>query len=133
MAFNYARAGVDILMLGDDIASQQDMMMDPQMWRDTLKPRLKRVVDAAKRGNPEVLIFYHSDGNMIRVIPDLIEIGIEVLNPVQPECMDPFFLKNEFGQDLSFWGAVGTQTVLPFYSKKEVWQQSSLSNQGGIR
>ena len=120
MAKNYALSGADILMLGDDIASQRDMMLDPALWRKVLKPKLKRVVDAAKKANPDILIFYHSDGNLIKVIPDIIEVGIDVLNPVQPECMDPVFLKKEFGDDLSFWGAVGTQTVLPFYTKEQV-------------
>jgi len=120
MAKEYAKSGADILMLGDDVASQRDMMMDPSMWREVLKPKLKRVVDAAKKENPKILVFYHSDGNLIKIIPDLIEVGIDILNPVQPECMDPVFLKKEFGNDLSFWGAVGTQTVLPFYTKEQV-------------
>jgi len=120
MAANFAKSGVDILMLGDDIASQRDMMLDPSMWREVLRPKLKRVIDAAKAVNPDVLIFYHSDGNLIKVIPDLIEIGIDVLNPVQPECMDPVLLKKEFGDELSFWGCVGTQSVLPFYTSEMV-------------
>ncbi|MBT7121751.1 MAG: hypothetical protein HN948_01945 [Clostridia bacterium] len=122
MAANYAKSGVDILMLGDDIASQRGMMMDPQMWRDVLKPKLRRVIKAAKDVNPYVLIFYHSDGNLLEAIPDLIEIGVDVLNPVQPECMDPVALKKEFGNALSFWGCVGTQSVLPFYAADQVEQ-----------
>ena len=123
MAANYAKSGVDILMLGDDIGSQRDMMIDPQLWRDVLKPKLRRVIEAAKRVNPDILIFYHSDGNITKVIPDLIEVGIDVLNPIQPECMDPVVLKNEYGDVLSFWGAVGTQSVLPFYTKDEVKEE----------
>lgn len=122
MARRFAQAGVDILMLGDDIASQRDMMLDPKLWRDTLKHRLARVIKAAKKVNPDILIFYHSDGNVQKVIPDLIEVGIDILNPVQPECMDPVLLEKEYGDSISFWGTVGTQTVLPFYTPGQVKQ-----------
>ena len=66
------------------------------------------------------LIAFHSDGKIDEIIPDLIEIGVDVLNPVQPEVMDPAAIKREFGRDLAFWGGLGTQTTLPFGSPDEV-------------
>ena len=122
MAGKYAAAGVDILMLGDDVSTQEDMMMSPEMWRDTLKWRLAKVVKAAKEVKPDIIVFYHGDGNLQKIIPDLIEIGIDVLNPVQPECMDPAVIKELYGDRLSMWGTLGTQTTMPFSQPKEVKQ-----------
>jgi len=120
MARRYAAAGADVLMLGDDVATQIDMMISPALWRATLKPRLAEVIRAAKAVNPAILIFYHGDGNMERIVPDLIEIGVEILNPVQPECMDPQRMKHLFGDQLAFWGCIGTQTTMPFGTPEEV-------------
>jgi len=120
MATRYAKSGADILMLGDDVATQIDMMISPALWRQEIKPRLTRVIGAAKAANPDILIFYHGDGNMVRIIPELIEIGVEILNPVQPECMDPFEMKRLYGDKLAFWGCIGTQTTLPFGSPDDV-------------
>lgn len=119
-ALNYVKSGVDILHLGDDIATQLDLMMSPELWRKHLKKRLKKVIDTAKNENPNIIIDYHSDGNVIKVIPDLIDIGIDVLNPVQPECMDPVAIKKEYGNRLSFRGTIGTQSIMPFGTSEEV-------------
>ena len=113
-------AGVDILLMGDDIGTQRGMIMNPDMWRTWIKPHMASVIAAANAANPDVLIFYHSDGNILPVIPDLIEIGVEVLNPIQPECMDPVEIAAQFGNALSFWGTVGTQTTMPFGRSEEV-------------
>jgi len=120
MARRYAAAGADVLMLGDDVATQIDMMISPALWRATLKPRLAAVIRAAKEVNPDILIFYHGDGNMERIVPELIEIGVEILNPVQPECMDPVRMKELFGDQLAFWGCIGTQTTMPFSTPQEI-------------
>jgi uroporphyrinogen decarboxylase len=120
MAAKYAACGVDILMLGDDVSTQLEMMMAPSMWRRLLKPRLAKVIAAARARNPGILIFYHGDGNLQAIIPDLIEIGVDILNPVQPECMDPVRVKKLYGGRLSFWGTIGTQTTLPFGTSSQV-------------
>jgi uroporphyrinogen decarboxylase len=119
-AAHLARAGVDILETGDDVGMQTGMMMSPRVWRRWLKPRLAEVIASAKRVKPDILVFYHSDGNIEAIVPELIEIGVDVLNPVQPECMDPAKLKQEFGRDLAFWGTIGTQTTMPFSTAGEV-------------
>jgi uroporphyrinogen decarboxylase len=115
-----AEAGVDVLLTGDDVGMQRGMMMSPELWRQWLKPRLAEIIAAAKKVKPDVLVFYHSDGNIEPIIPELIEVGVDILNPVQPECMDPAQLKREHGNDLAFWGTVGTQTTMPFGTPEEV-------------
>ena len=116
----FAEAGVDLVRTGDDIGTQHGMMMSPKMWRHWLKPRLAKLVDAAKSANPDVKVLYSSDGNFDAVIPDLIDVGVDVLSPVQPECNDPAWLKREFGNHLSFWGSIGVQSTLPFGTPEEV-------------
>lgn len=112
--------GVDVLRIGDDVGTQNGMMFSPESWRTLFKPVLAEYIALAKQLNPEVLIWYHSDGDIRAILPDLIEVGLDILNPVQPECMDPVELKREYGRDLSFWGTIGTQTVMPFGTPAEV-------------
>jgi uroporphyrinogen decarboxylase len=88
-------AGVDILSLGDDISTQRGLMMSPAMWRQWFKPRLAAIIAEARRLRPGIPVFYHSDGDCRAIIPELIEIGITILNPVQPECMDPTEIKRQ--------------------------------------
>jgi uroporphyrinogen decarboxylase len=116
----FARAGVDILCLGDDIGTQSRLMMSPATYRRWLKPRLRRVVDAAKAVNPDIVILYHSCGHVTGLVRDLIEAGVEVLNPVQPESLEFADLHREFGAHLSFNGTIGTQSVMPFGTPAEV-------------
>jgi uroporphyrinogen decarboxylase len=116
----YAAAGVDHVHLGDDIGMQQSIMMSMEMWREWLKPRLGRVIDTMRAENPDLMISYHSCGYVEPFIPELIELGIDVLNPVQPECMPFGKLHAEFGDCLSFWGTIGTQTTMPFGTPEDV-------------
>jgi len=89
MAKRFAESDVDIIKLGDDIGSQNTMIMHPDMWHRWLKLRLAKIINIIKKIKPEALIYYHTDGYIEPVIPDLIDIGVDILNPVQPECMDP--------------------------------------------
>lgn len=113
-------AGLDLLILGDDIATQKGMMMSLKMWREVFQPRLARVIQAAKSAAPDMFIFYHSDGNVREAIPGLIEAGVEVLNPVQPDCMDPAEIKREFGDRLAFFGTMSVQQTMPFGTPDDV-------------
>ena len=117
-----AECGVDVVACGDDVGTQRGMMMSPALWRKWLKPRLASAIAAARAVKPEVHVWYHSDGNVMEIVPELIEIGVDVLNPVQPECMDPLELKRRFGKRLSFWGTIGTQTTMPFGTPQDVRQ-----------
>ena len=119
-AVQFAKAGVDAIHTGDDIGTQRGMMMSPKTWRTWFKPRWARVMAAAKAVNPDLLIIYHSDGDMSAVIPELSEIGIDVLNPVQPECLDVAEVKRLYGDRLAFFGGMGIQTTMPFGTAQEV-------------
>lgn len=120
MAVTFAQAGVDILMTGDDVACQRGLLMSKEVWRRFLKPRLAASIRAAKRVNPELKFFYHCDGNVEELIPDLIEIGVDILNPIQPECMDPARIKRLYGDRLSFWGTVSLQRTMTRGTPDEV-------------
>jgi uroporphyrinogen decarboxylase len=111
-------AGVDIIYDGDDVGMQKGMMMSPEMWRRFLKPRYKRLIDLCHKYG--VFFYFHSDGWIEPIIPDLIEIGVDILNPVQPECMDPIKLKNLYGDKLCFAGTIGVQSTLPFGTPDDV-------------
>lgn len=120
MAVQYARAGVDGLHIGDDVATQRGMMMSPETWREWFKPRWARVIAAAKAVKPDLIVTYHSDGDVWAIIPELAEIGIDVLNPVQPECLDVARVKRAYGDRLAFWGGMGIQTTMPFGAPADV-------------
>lgn len=114
------RFPLDWLWTGDDVAGQQGMLLSPRAWRSLVKPALSRVFAVGKaRGLP---VAYHCCGGLRPIIGDLIEMGMDVLNPVQGNCpgMDPLELKREFGDRLAFMGGVDTQDLLPNGSEAEV-------------
>ncbi len=112
--------GVDMIWLGDDVGAQNAMIISPKMWRQLFKPRMANFIAELKAINPQVKVAYHSDGNIYPIIPDLVEIGLDVLNPIQPASMDPARLKQEYGDKLCFWGSVDEQHTLPFGSAADV-------------
>ncbi len=110
---------LDILYLADDFASQRGLMMDPELWRKFLKPRYEKLFSIGRRrGLP---IWFHSCGDITPVLPDLIEIGMNVWETVQLHTlpMTPAELKRKHGRDLAFFGAVSTQS-LPYKTPGEV-------------
>jgi uroporphyrinogen decarboxylase len=92
-----ARAGIDILLLDDDVAMPTGLMISPSTWRRHFKDRLAEVINIAREESPDLLVFYHCDGDFTRLIPDLVDIGVNVINPVQPDCMDGAAIKRDFG------------------------------------
>ncbi|MFA6716119.1 MAG: uroporphyrinogen decarboxylase family protein [Victivallaceae bacterium] len=115
-----ARAGVDFIHMGDDIGMQESIMMSEEMYREWLKPLQTRLVKTVKDINPEILFSYHSCGYIEPFIPDLIDSGIDILNPIQPESMSFEKIHAEYGDVLSFWGTIGTQTTMPFGTPEDV-------------
>jgi uroporphyrinogen-III decarboxylase len=109
-----------MLWLGDDVGGQNGMIMSPRTWRQFLKPRLATFIAEVKAFNPKLLVAYHSDGAITEIIPELIDIGLDVLNPVQPRSMDPAVLKQKYGRNLCFWGSIDEQKTLPFGSPADV-------------
>jgi len=120
MARKLAEADVDIISMADDFGTQRGPMISLEAFRKWIRPGLAKAAEAAKRAKPDVLIFFHSDGDIREFIPDLIDIGVDILNPVQPECMDPAEIKRLYRDRLAFWGTIGTQTTLPFGTPEEV-------------
>jgi uroporphyrinogen decarboxylase len=114
------RFPLDWLWAGDDVAGQDSLMMSPDMWRSQIKPQLQRVFDVGRAA--KLWVAYHCCGALRPIIPDLIEMGLDVLNPVQSNCdgMDPFELKKEFGKRLAFMGGVDTVDLLPNGSVSDV-------------
>jgi uroporphyrinogen decarboxylase len=112
---------IQMVMFGDDLGAQTHMLLSPKLFREHIKPRLKRLFDFI-HGKTDARVFLHSCGTFVPIIPDLIEIGVDVLNPVQPlaKDMDSKELKEKFGQKLTFHGGVDIQRVLPFGSVEEV-------------
>jgi uroporphyrinogen decarboxylase len=110
----------DWVWTGDDVGGQQSMMMSPDMWREMIKPHLAAVFRVAHTHRRWVA--YHSCGAIRPIIPDLIEMGLHVLNPIQGNCpgMDPLELKRDFGDKLAFMGGVDTQGGLPHGTSAEV-------------
>lgn len=134
-AESFTRSGVDVLFLGDDIGMQNTIMMSENLYCEWLKPRLARVIAAARAINPDIIVFYHSCGFVTPMIPHLIDVGVDVLNPVQPECMRFEDIHAQYGDKLSFHGTIGTQTTMPFGTpadvKHEVWKNLEIAGKHG--
>jgi uroporphyrinogen decarboxylase len=134
-AKKFAMAGADILGLGDDIGMQDSAMMSIEMYRTWLKPCLAKVIKAAKNINPDILISYHSCGYVEPFIEELIDAGVDILNPVQPECMDFSDIHQKYGDKISFNGTLGTQQLIPFGTpeaiKQEVFKNLAIAGKKG--
>jgi uroporphyrinogen decarboxylase len=105
---------VQMVETQDDLGAQNNPLISPKMWRDLVKPAQKHIFDTIREKAPQAKIAFHTDGNVWSMIPDLIEIGVDVLNPIQPSAreMDSFRLKETFGDRLCFHGAMDVQQVL---------------------
>ena len=110
--------GVDGGYFGDDYGAQKRLLFSPKTWRALFKPRLARMFTVFREADLPIVL--HSDGDITEILPDLVEIGVTVLNPVQPEVLDHTWLKRTFGDRLAFYGGVSTQTVLPSGTPEEV-------------
>ena len=112
------RFPIDAFHFGDDWGQQHGLVMSPGMWRRIFKKRLKRLYGAVRDAGLPVSI--HSCGDITEIIPDLIEIGVNMITPFQAEAMDVAFLKREYGRDLTFWGGVSTQKTMPYGTPDDV-------------
>ena len=128
---------LDVIMIGDDLAGQDGPLFSPAFYRKVVKPRQRRIVDTIK-SRTCAKIWYHTCGSCTEFIPDLIENGVDILNPVQISArrMDPDSLKKRFGRNLVFWGAgIDAQHILPFAApervRREVEANLSVLKPGG--
>ncbi len=112
---------VEIVKMGDDLGGQDNSLMSPATYRKTIKPYHQELFEFIKAHTP-ARVFLHTCGAVYKLLPDIIEAGVEVLNPVQVSAkgMDTRRLKAEFGRHLTFWGAIDTQQVLPHGSPEDV-------------
>lgn len=110
--------GVDGFYFGDDYGGQANMLIAPKMWRSLIKPRLARLFEPIRAAGLPILM--HSDGHIEPILPDLVEIGLNMYNPVQPEVTDFRWLRETFGDRLAYYGGVSTQTTLPFGTPDDV-------------
>jgi uroporphyrinogen decarboxylase len=129
--------GADMIWIGDDVGAQAGMLISPRLWRKFLKPKMAEFIATLKNIRSEVKIAYHSDGNIEPIIPELIEIGLDILNPIQPACMDPAQLKLKYGDKLCFWGSLDEQHTLPFGTPEAVRQEvitrlKTIGKMGGL-
>jgi len=136
VARNLAQIGVDMIWLGDDFGSQTGLLIDPDLWRTVFKHRFAMIISEARRIKPDIKIAYHTDGCNYDIVEDLIEIGLDVLNPIQTECMDPVFMQEKYGDRLSFFGGIAVQSTLPKGSYEDLraeyeWLKNSLGKGGG--
>lgn len=118
-----ARAGVDVLALDDDIGMPTTMMIGPHTWREFFKPRLAGIIQAARSIKPDLRVMYHSDGYFEPIVKDLMDIGVNAINPLQPEHMDALRIRRRFGPRLALWGTIGRQTTFSFAAPEEIRQE----------
>lgn len=114
---------IDVVSEADDYGTQVSQLISPRMFRQQIKPQLKVLFARIKELAPNAKLFFHSCGNVRPLLPDFIELGIDILNPIHITAtgMEPIALKRDFGKDLVFWGGgVETQGVLPFGTPQEV-------------
>ena len=116
----FAQAGVDVIRIGDDIATQEALMVSPAMYRERIKPHHAAIVRAAREIDSARPVLYHSDGRLTALLPDLIDAGVTAINPVQPECMDLSETKRTFGERLALWGCMPVQSLFAHGSDDEV-------------
>lgn len=115
-----ARADVDIMALGDDIAMPGTLMISPECWQTFFKPRMAQIIGAARAIKPDVRVIFHSDGSFAPLIPDLIDIGINGINPLQADHMDAAEIRAQYGPALAFFGTIGSQTTFSFASPEAI-------------
>jgi len=124
---------VDGIRIGEDWGLQKGLITGAPLWRKYLKPRLKIMYEAAKKKN--LRVFIHSCGDISELFPDIIELGVEVVNPVQPEAMDIVKLQREYGKYITMYGGLGSQSTLVYGSPvdviKEVEHRLELFSDGG--
>ena len=108
-------------MFGDDWGQQRGLQMGPALWRRFIKPRIRRMYAAVKARGKRV--FIHSCGKVDELFPELIECGLDVFNPFQPEVIDVYEAKRRFGDRLSFYGGISTQKTLPYGTTAQVKEE----------
>jgi uroporphyrinogen decarboxylase len=116
-------AGVDVLALDDDVGMPRTMIISPATWREFFKPRMAMIIQAAQAIKPDLRVLYHSDGYFEPIVSDLMEIGVNAINPLQPDHMDAVRIRQRFGPRLALWGTVGHHTTFSFATPDAIRQE----------
>ncbi|HBT16276.1 MAG TPA: hypothetical protein DEB05_04910, partial [Firmicutes bacterium] len=119
---NLINSGIDIFQLSGDIAMQYSMMINPQIWRQYFKPRYHYLIQEFKNVS-KVKFMFHSDGYLEPVIDDLIEVGFDIINPIQPESLNVEDIKRKYGDKVCLHGSISIQQTLPFGTSNDVQQE----------
>ncbi len=122
MAEKLLDLGCDGLSLSEDWGNNHSLFTSPSVWRKYFKPRYKKIFDQAKRRGK--LVYFHSDGNITPIIGDLVEIGVDILNPLQPECIDQLDIKKRFGERITIDTGISNQKTLPFGTVEDVRREA---------
>lgn len=131
------RLGADMIWCGDDFGSQTNLIIDIDSWRRHIKPRIAYMFSEFRKVNPDIVIAWHTCGAVADLIPDFIELGLDVLNPIQPMAagMEPESLKEKYGDDLIFFGGICVQELLPNGTPEaitaEVKRRADILGKGG--
>ena len=120
LALATARRGVDVLCVYDDAGTQRGMQISPAWWRRYIKPAWRRVLAAVRREFPDVRFFLHCCGKIDAIVPDVIELGFDVLHPLQPECLDFAAVYRQYGKQIVLCATTSAQRTLPFGTPDEV-------------
>ena len=120
LAIATARAGVDVLCVYDDAGMQHGMQISPKLWRQYVKPAWRRVIEAVRSKAPQVKFFLHSCGRIDPIVPDVVELGFDVLHPVQPECMSFEDVYRRHGDRILLAATISSQRVFPFGTAEDV-------------
>jgi uroporphyrinogen decarboxylase len=127
------RFDFECFILSDDYGSQRSLLMSPELWRQNIKPYIMEIIRKAHESKKYMMI--HSCGNVFQIIKDMIEMGLDILHPLQPETMDIFKIKKEYGKDITLNGGLRTQYLLPLGSKediiKEINRLKNIMGKGG--
>jgi len=119
-ARKHAECGVELLCFYDDYGMQDRLQIPPNLWRRFLKPWWEKIISSLRKDFPECLFFLHSCGKIEEILPDLVEVGFDVLHPLQPECHDVGEVLRQFGSRISFWGTISAQKTIPFGKRSEI-------------
>ena len=127
LALETAQAGVDVLCFYDDAGMQTGMQISPALWRRFIKPRWRDILGAVRGAFPESLFFLHSCGNIEEIIPDIAEVGFNILHPLQPECMEYRDVHARHGGELLLCATISAQQLFPFGTPDEIraWAQTT--------
>jgi len=120
LARRFQEIGLDVLAFYDDFGAQDKLQINPRHWRQFVKPAWKRIWEEVRSRNSDSIIFLHSCGCVEQIIPDLIEMGLDVLHPIQPETMDVYEISRQYQKDLALWGTISSQKTIPFGTPEDI-------------